>query len=77
MHYRYLREVIKSYNKQQSIVLLVVQLEADNHVVVRCTGYAATMVVSTILDYACTRGNVKLIASDADFRIILRNFEKV
>ena len=49
--------------------MLAVKLEDDHSTVVRCTGDAATMVVSTVFDYACTEGNVKLIVGDTDFRI--------
>ena len=43
----------------------------DHHTVVRCTGDATAMVVSTVLDYACTGGNVVLIAANTDLLIIL------
>ena len=43
----------------------------DYHTVVRCTSDASTMVVSTLLDYACTEGNVELIAADTDLLIML------
>ena len=40
----------------------------------RCTGDVSTMVVSTILDYACTGGNVELIAANTDLLIMLMYF---
>ena len=38
---------------------------------IRWTGDASTVVVSTVLDYACTGGNVELIAADTDLLIML------
>ena len=52
-----------SYNNQKFI--------EDHHTVVRCNGDASTMVVSTVLDYACTGGNVELISADTDILIML------
>ena len=46
------------------------KLIEDGHTVVRCTGDASTMIVSAILDYACTRGNVELTAADTDLLIM-------
>ena len=42
----------------------------DHHTVVRCTGDDSAMVVSTILDCACTGGNVELIAVHTDLLIM-------
>ena len=46
------------------------KLIEDGNTVVRCTGDASTMIVSAILDYACTRGNVELTAADTDLLIM-------
>ena len=43
----------------------------DHHTVVRCTGDNGTMVVSTVLDYACTGCKMELIAADTDLLIML------
>ena len=59
-----------SYNKQKFLCLIVAQLEADHHDIVRCAGDADSVVVSTIPDNACTGGNVELIAADTDLLIM-------
>ena len=58
---------ISSYNKQELIDLLAVQL----WVTIRCAGDANTMVTSIVLDLACTRGNVELTATNADCLVML------
>ena len=52
-----------SYNNQKFI--------EDHHIIVRSTGETSAIVVSTPLDYACSGGDVKLIAAGADFLIVI------
>ena len=62
-----------SLNKQNFIDLLAAGLESDGHTVLKSTGDADTMIVSTVLDCACT-GDVTLLAADTDLFIMLLYF---
>ena len=48
------------------------KLIEERHSVISCTGDASTMVVSTVLNYACTGGNGKLTAADTNLLIMLK-----
>ena len=52
-----------SYNYQNFI--------EDHQTFVRCKSETSTVGVSTLPDYACTEGNMKLIAANADLLIMI------
>ena len=63
-----------SYSQQKLIELLAVQLYADHHIIVRCTGDADAIIVTTVLNHAYTGGNVELIEANNAFLIMLIHF---
>ena len=62
------------YKDQNFSQFPAVQLEADYHTAVRCTGDADTVVASTVLDNVCIGGNVELIASHTGLLTMLKYF---
>ena len=63
-----------SVNKQNFINLLGVALESDGHTILRSDGDADTMIVSSVLDHACTGSDVTLVAADTDLFVMLLYF---
>ena len=63
-----------NHNKQKFIDLLTECLLADGHTVRKSDRDADTLIVSTVLDYACIGKNACLLASDTDLLIMLIYF---
>lgn len=55
------------------LALLAEALESDGHLVLKSSGDAETLIVSTVLDYACIN-NVTLVAADKNLFIMLLYF---
>ena len=49
-------------------------LESEGHTILKSDGDADTVIVSSVLDHACTGTNVTLIATDTDLFIMLLYF---